>query len=106
MNPAKELGAIPVWDNDTCVGVGFALCSHSARAVKVALYDPVTCKLKQILGLQKQRAGYWFGFSEQAHVGDYYVFHVSHTQPIPVGHYYNARHGLLDPYARKLYYTE
>ena len=104
MNPVHEQGAKITKEQGS--GVQFSLYSASARAVKVAVYDPALARLKGIFSLAKSHYGLWSGYVENAVAGDYYVYHVSHTHAVRVGHYYNDRHGLLDPYARELAYTD
>lgn len=104
MNPIHDLGAIPV--TGARKGVRFSLYSASARHVKVAVYDQSTYKLKGIYSLERDNLGSWSGLVTSARVGDFYVYHVGHMHEVRIGHYFNARHGLLDPYARELEATE
>lgn len=103
MKPLQEPGAIPL--NSKGQGVRFSLYSSTARAVKVAVFDPALARLKGIFALLKTHNECWSAEVNCAEAGDYYVFHVAHTHEIRVGHYYNARHGLTDPYARELVAT-
>lgn len=108
MNPAVALGAIPVNQGQGAhtTGVYFSLYSSQALAVKVAIYDPGTCKLKSIQSLQKYSGDIWKIFTQDACIGDYYVYHVSLKAQLKVGYYYNYRHGLIDPYAKKIIKTQ
>ena len=100
MNPVQELGAIPA--TDISQGVHFSLFSATARSVRVAVFEPVTGRLRGLFPLSKAHHGIWSAAVAEARSGDYYVYHVGHTHEIRVGHYHNARHGLIDPYARQL----
>ncbi|HSI56550.1 MAG TPA: glycogen debranching protein GlgX [Ideonella sp.] len=92
-----ELGATP-----GAGGVGFAVWAPEAEAVWLCLFDATGKDERQRWRLAHCSDGVWHGFLAGAEAGLIYGYRVQGRWAPQEGLRFNARHVLLDPYAREI----
>lgn len=92
----SPLGA--VWDG---AGVNFALASEHATKVELCLFDSPAAKNESArITLPERTHHVWHGYLPEARPGQVYGYRVHGPNEPSLGHRFNPRKLLLDPYAR------
>jgi glycogen operon protein len=92
----SPLGA--VWDG---AGVNFALASEHATKVELCLFDSPSAKTESArITLPEKTHHVWHGYLPEARPGQVYGYRVHGPNEPSLGHRFNPRKLLLDPYAK------
>jgi len=94
----SPLGA--TWDGD---GVNFAIFSENATLVELCLFDSTTDEIESArLVLPEKTNQIWHGYLHGAGPGLIYGYRVHGPENQALGHCFNPRKVLLDPYAKSI----